>query len=435
MSNSTLFLKSRMRSVYTCIFYLILPFLFVRLYLRGFKNPDFRKRWSERLAIYHQAHEKNVIFFHAVSVGEVESIFTLVKQLLQQQPDVKILITTMTPTGSARVKAVMGDLVQHVYLPYDIPQFVQHFLSHFKPRLAVMLETEIWPNLFVLCKENNIPLLIINARLSQSSYQGYQKLAALAKPALNNVSAIATQTQEDADRFAALINDKNKVQVLGNIKFDMDVSVQFIEEGRLLRADLFPQRFVWIIASTHKDEEDFFLAIYPELKKQIPQLLLMIVPRRMERFNEVKRLCEKNNLKVITRTSNQLCSENTDVYLADTIGELKMLYAAADVAFVGGSMVALGGHNVLEPASIGIPVMFGPYMTNFKAIATGLLNAEAALQCQNSQQLTTAILKLYQQPEYRQELVDNGRKFVQRNQGTIAKIISLLSNFLVENIR
>jgi 3-deoxy-D-manno-octulosonic-acid transferase len=417
-----------MRSIYTCIFYCLLPFLFIRLYLRGFKNSDFRKRWSERLAIYHQTHEKNVIFFHAVSVGEVESIFPLINRLLAQQPELKILITTTTPTGSARVKAVLGNKVQHVYLPYDIPQFIQHFLNHFKPQLAVMVETEIWANLFALCQENNIPLVIINARLSQSSYQGYQKISALTKPALNSVTAIATQTEDDAERFKALMDDKNKVQVVGNIKFDLTVSEEFIVQGKSLRANLFPQRFVWIIASTHKDEEAFFLEIYPELKQQIPDLLLLIVPRRLERFNEVRRLCEKNNLQVIMRTSNQMCSENTDVYLADTIGELKMLYATADVAFVGGSMVAIGGHNVLEPAVIGIPVMFGRYMANFKTIATGLLNAKAAIQCQNQQQLTDNFLKLYQQPIYREELVKNSQKFVQQNQGAITKIIALLES-------
>lgn len=418
-----------MRLFYTCIFYLLLPFLFIRLYIRGFKNPDFRKRWSERLAIYHQAHEQNVIFFHAVSVGEVESIFPLVTQLLEQQPDAKILITTMTPTGSARVKTVLGDSVQHVYIPYDIPQLVQHFLNHFKPRLAVIMETEIWPNLFAVCRNNNIPLLMINARLSQASYQGYQKLAALSKPALNNVSAIATQTQDDAARFQALLNDKSKVQTLGNIKFDLSISEEFIAQGKSLRAELFPQRFVWIIASTHKDEEDFFLEIYPELKQQIPELLLLIVPRNLERFGEVKRLCEKYQLQVVMRTSGQVCTPETDVYLADTIGELKMLYAAADVAFVGGSMVALGGHNVLEPAVIGIPVLFGPYMANFKRIEQGLLNANAAIQCHNKQQLTDAVLKLYQQPDYQQELVANGKIFVQQNQGAITKIIDLLERF------
>jgi 3-deoxy-D-manno-octulosonic-acid transferase len=416
-----------MRSIYTSIFYLILPFLFIRLYLRGFKNPDFRKRWDERLAIYHQAHEKNVIFFHAVSVGEAESIFPLIHRLLAQQPDVKILITTTTPTGSARVKAVLGNKVQHVYLPYDMPIFIQHFLNHFKPRLAVIAETEVWANLFGLCKKNNIPLFIINARLSQSSYKGYQKISALSKPALNNVTMIAAQTQDDADRFIAFTGDSSKVQVIGNIKFDLDVSAEFIEQGKFLHAALFAHRFVWIIASTHKDEENFFLELYPELKKQIPELLLLIVPRNMERFGEVKRLCKKQQLQVVMRTSGQVCTKTTDVYLADTMGELKMLYAASDVAFVGGSLVPVGGHNVLEPAVIGVPVMFGSYMANFKVIANGILAANAAIQCENQQQLSDAVLKLYQQPAYREQLIANGKLFVQQNQGAIAKIIALLS--------
>lgn len=407
----------------------MLPFLFIRLYLRGFKNPDFRQRWSERLAIYDQTHEKNSLLFHGVSVGEVESIFPLVKQLQKQNPQLKILITTTTPTGSARVKTVLGDKVQHVYLPYDFPDAITRFLAHFQPTLAVMVETEIWPNLFAHCVKKQIPLVIINARLSQSSYQGYQKLAALTKPALNAVSFIATQTQEDADRFTDFIADKNKVKVLGNIKFDLDVDAEFIKQGQILRQKLFPQRFVWIIASTHKDEELIFLTLYHYIKVHIPELLLLIVPRNMERFYEVKKLCEKQQLNVVMRTSGQSCQLITDVYLADTIGELKMLYAAADVAFVGGSMVNVGGHNILEPAAIGIPIIFGHSMTNFKTIADGLLAANAAIQCHNQQQLLDIILELYQQPHNRQVLIRNAKRFMHQNQGTIAKIITILDSF------
>jgi 3-deoxy-D-manno-octulosonic-acid transferase len=292
------------------------------------------------------------------------------------------------------------------------------------------METEVWPNLFAACAKKQIPLFIINARLSQSSYQGYQKLAALTRPALNSVTAIATQTQEDADRFANFIEDKTKVQVFGNIKFDVKIEAELIKQGQDLRQQLFPQRFVWIIASTHRDEEQIFLDIYPQLKLQIPELLLLIVPRNLERFSEVKRLCEKNQLNVVTRTSAQSCDDKTDIYLANTIGELKMFYATADVAFVGGSMVAVGGHNVLEPAAIGIPVMFGTYMSNFKKIADGLLNHNAAIQCQNQQQIIDAILKLYLQSDYRQQLVTNGKNFVRQNQGAIVKIIAMLNSFL-----
>lgn len=414
-----------MRLIYSCLLYFVFPFLFIRLYWRGFKVPAFRQRWAERLAIYHQVHAKNVIFFHAVSVGEVESIFPLVNQLLQQQAG-PILITTTTPTGSARVQQVMGDKVTHVYLPYDLPILIQAFLKHFQPKLAVIVETEIWPNLFAACNKKAIPLFIINARLSETSYKGYQKLAGLTTPALNAATLIATQTSEDAQRFMNFMTDKHKVQILGNIKFDMQLSDTLINQGRNLRSQLFAGRFVWIIASTHKDEEIIFLLIYQELKKIIPQLLLLIVPRNMERFAEVYRLCEKQQLKTVMRTSGQACAMESDVYIADTMGELKMLYATADVAFVGGSMVNIGGHNVLEPAALGVPVMFGPYMANFKAIATGILAAQGALQCQNAQQITQTLLMLYQQSDYRQLIAAKGKAFVQQNQGAIEKIVALL---------
>ncbi len=415
-----------MRLIYTGLLYLLLPILFLRLYWRGFKVPAFRHRWAERLAWYPQPHAQQVMFFHAVSVGEVESIFPLINQLLEQQAG-NILITTTTPTGSARVQQVLGNKVTHVYLPYDLPILIQRFLNHFKPKLAVMVETEIWPNLFAACAKQAIPLFIINARLSETSYQGYQKLAALTKPALNAVTLIATQTPEDTQRFIAFIADDHKVQTFGNIKFDSQPSHELVTQGQNLRSQLFAGRFVWIIASTHKNEEIIFLSIYQQLKATIPQLLLLIVPRNMERFSEVKRLCEKQQLTVVMRTAGQNCEMTTDVYLADTMGELKMLYACADVAFVGGSMVEIGGHNVLEPAALGIPVMFGPYMANFKAIATGVLTAQAALQCQNAQQISENLLMLYQQPDYRQRLARRGREFVQQNQGAVQKIITLLT--------
>jgi 3-deoxy-D-manno-octulosonic-acid transferase len=413
-----------MRLIYSCLLYILLPVLFLRLYWRGFKVPAFRHRWSERLAWYKQPHAQQVIFFHAVSVGEVESIFPLVNQLLQQQAG-KILITTTTPTASARIQQVMGNRVEHVYLPYDVPILIQRFLKHFQPKLAVIVETEIWPNLFAACAKKAIPLFIINARLSEASYKGYQKLAALTKPALNAVTLIATQTPEDTQRFIAFIA-AHKVQTFGNIKFDIQPSHELITAGQRLRLQVFAGRFVWIIASTHKEEELIFLTIYQQLKQKIPQLLLLIVPRNMERFPEVKRLCEKQHLQVVMRTSGQICKAETDVYIADTMGELKMLYAVADVAFVGGSMVEVGGHNILEPAALGIPVMFGPYMANFKAIAAGVLTAQAALQCQNPQQISETLLLLYQQPEYRQLLADAGRAFVRQNQGVIEKIVLLL---------
>lgn len=413
-----------MRIFYSAVFYLIIPFVLLRLYWRGFKTPHHRQRWNERFALYSQKYPQGVIWFHAVSVGEVEALFPLVKQIQTLHSDTPILITTMTPTGSARVKAVLGESVAHVYVPYDLPDAVYRFMQCFKPKLAVMIETEIWPNLFAHCGKNNIPLYIVNARIAARSVANYQKMSALIHPALAQVDLIATQTQADAEHFIAIGGIKDKVKNLGNIKFDVEIAQETIEQGLRLKADLFKNRFVWLIASTHKDEEVIFLELYPLIKAKIPELLLVIVPRHQQRFAEVKKLCEAQ-LNTVMRTANAPVNAQTDLYVVDSIGELKMFYAAADIAFVGGSMVAAGGHNILEAAAVGVPVLFGPYMTNFKEIADGVLKQQAAIQCQTTEDVVQAVLTLYQQPDYRAELIAKGKAFIRDNQGTVLRICEL----------
>jgi len=418
-----------MRILYSAVFYLIIPFVLLRLYWRGFKTPHHRLRWNERFALYSEQYPQDVIWFHAVSVGEVEALFPLVTQMQILHSDSPILITTMTPTGSARVKAVLGDTVTHVYVPYDLPDAVNRFMTHFKPKLAVMIETEIWPNLFAHCGKNNIPLYIVNARIAAKSVSNYQKLSALIHPALAHVLLIATQTQADAERFIAIGGIKNRVKNLGNIKFDVEIAPETIEQGLRLKADLFNERFVWLIASTHKDEEAIFLELYDTLKAHIPELLLVIVPRHQQRFTDVKKLCEAHNATVI-RSNNAPVTAKTDIYVVDSIGELKMFYAAADIAFVGGSMVAAGGHNILEAAAVGVPVLFGAFMTNFQDIADGVLKQQAAIQCQTKEDVVQAVLSLYQQPIYRAELIANGKTFIRDNQGTVIRICQLFETAL-----
>ncbi|MGZ5013165.1 MAG: lipid IV(A) 3-deoxy-D-manno-octulosonic acid transferase [Methylobacter sp.] len=416
-----------MRAFYSCLFYLLIPFILIRLIWRSSSAPAYRYRWGERFALYKKSFPQNVIWFHAVSVGEAEALFPLAKKIQREYPNVTLLITTTTPTGSARVKAIMQDSVEHVYLPYDIPCAINRFMRCFKPGMAVIMETEIWPNLFAYCGKNEIPLYIINARLSEKSARGYQKIPALISPALACVKSIAAQTQDDACRFAAIGAKTETVRTLGNIKFDVEVSNEIIQQGVQLKAELFAGRFVWLIASTHKDEERIFLEIYKEIKPKIPELLLAIVPRHPERFGEVKKLCEQNQLVVVKRTSGEICRQYDDVYLVDTMGELKMLYAASDVAFVGGSMVPVGGHNILEAAAVGTPVLFGPYMANFKEIADGVLTEDAAIQCQDEGEIINAVTALYVDAEYRQSLAEKGKVFVQQNQGAITRIFDMLS--------
>jgi 3-deoxy-D-manno-octulosonic-acid transferase len=415
-----------MRAFYSCLFYLLIPFILIRLIWRSIRAPSYRYRWGERFGFYKKNFPQNVIWFHAVSVGEAEALFSLAKKIQREYPDVTLLITTTTPTGSARVKAIMQDSVEHVYLPYDIPDAVNRFMRCFKPRMAVIMETEIWPNLFACCAKNQIPLYIINARLSNKSARGYQKIPALISPALACVKLIAAQTQDDASRFVAIGAKAENVKALGNIKFDVEVSNELIRQGVQLKADLFSGRFVWLIASTHKDEEAIFVKIYKEIKRQLPELLLVIVPRHPERFGEVKKLCEQNQLAVVMRTSGGICRQFDDVYLVDTMGELKMVYAAADIAFVGGSMVPVGGHNLLEAAAVGTPVLFGPYMANFKEIAEGVLRQDAAIQCQDESEIIKAVNAMYLDLACRQSMAERGKEFVRQNQGAITRIFDLL---------
>ncbi|MEY4210299.1 MAG: hypothetical protein RLZ92_678, partial [Pseudomonadota bacterium] len=390
----------------------------------------YRQRWQERLGFYRTPPCQDLVWFHAVSVGEAEAAFPLIKSMQSQHPAQRFLVTTTTPTGSARVQAVLADSVEHVYLPYDLPVIVARFLRHFQPQIAVIMEKEVWPNLFAACAAEQIPLYVINARLSAKSAKAYKKIPALIKPALACIQQIATQTEDDQQRFIDIGASAQQVAVLGNIKFDLSIEPATIAAGLALKQNSFAGRFVWIIASTHQGEEEILLALYPALKAQIKNLLLVIAPRHPERFEPVKKLCEKQGLSVVMRSENRLVDERCDVYVADSIGELKMLYAAADLAFVGGSLVPVGGHNVLEPAAVGVPVLFGPQMFNFQEIAEQMLKAGAAVQCDDDLAIAKVVLHIHEDLSFRQSLSSHAKRFVEQNQGATARVAALLAQSL-----
>ncbi|NBV75887.1 MAG: 3-deoxy-D-manno-octulosonic acid transferase, partial [Methylococcaceae bacterium] len=298
----------------------------------------------------------------------------------------------------------------------------------FRPKLAVFLEKEIWPNLFAALGQQAIPLYVINARLSARSARAYRKIPALVKPALAQIKLIATQTEADKNQFLSIGASDTQLAVLGNIKFDITIAPEVLAEGKQLKQQ-WGQRFVWIIASTHQGEEAQLLAHYPRLKAQIPQLLVVIAPRHPERFAAVKIGCEKQGLRVVMRSEQTTVTQDCDVYLADSMGELKMLLAAADVAFVGGSLVDVGGHNVLEPAAAGVPVLFGPIMFNFQLIAEQMLAHQAARQCQDAAAVADAVLALAADPELRQRLAAKASAFLAANQGAIERIVAVLTPF------
>lgn len=419
-----------MQKLYTTLFYILTPFILLRLYWRGFKAPEYRKRWTERLAIYQQDYPNHVIWIHAVSVGEAEAVLPLVNQLQAIYPSYNFLITTTTPTGSKRVQAMLADNVNHVYFPYDLPSVIKKFLAVFKPKIAIIMEKEIWPNLYAQCADNNIPLMIINARLSARSAKGYKKIPTLIRSALVRVSMITTQTEEDRERFIDLGAKPECSVMIGNLKFDLTADADFIQQALRIKETSFSGRFVWIIASTHADEERIFLELYPQLKKQIPELLLMIAPRHPERFSTVKQLAEKMQLVTCMRSTKTQCRVETEVYIADTIGELKLLYGAADICFVGGSMVPVGGHNILEPAVMGVPILFGPHMINFKEITKNALAIGAAIQCKTQEDIVDAMMQLYASPSDRKEMTSKAHYFIRQNQGATANTINIIKKIL-----
>ena len=428
----TVYLTSGMilRAVYSCLFYLATPFILLRLWWRGIKAPAYRLRWLERLGFYPTGQPDHVIWFHAVSVGEVEALSSLIKLLQQRHPDKPLLVTTTTPTGSARVSARWQGRVAHVYLPYDLPDVVERFLHCFKPKLAVIVETEIWPNLYAGCAAHAIPVVIVNARLSEKSVRAYQKISGLMRSTLAKVKLIATQSDEDRQRFLAIGASSEQTQTVGNVKFDSHLPDEIIQQGRTLKTQVLGSRLVLIAASTHHDEEKILAEIYLAIKPKHPELLLVLAPRHPERFADVHKLCEQLHLSVVTRNSQLACSPETDIFLLNTLGELKLFYAAADLAFIGGSLVPIGGHNVLEAAAAGVPALFGPYMGNFKLIADGMVNAAAAVQCADAHALTNALLTLVENPDQRRQLSEKSRLFVKCHQGVANKLCDLLEPYL-----
>ncbi len=406
------------------------PFLLLRLLIRGRKAPAYLSRWGERFGFYQKPQPSGVIWFHTVSVGEAEAAFPLIEQIMARFEQLPILVTTTTPTGSARVRAFLGHRVHHVYLPYDLPDAMSRFYRQFKPKIAIILETEIWPNMLYQARRRGVPSLIVNARLSEKSAKGYARLGSFMATTLADISHVCAQTKNSADRFIRLGLAANKVSVPGNIKFDMAVPAYFHEQAEVIRRDGFQQRPSWIAASTHAGEDEKVLTAFVEIKKQFPHCLLVLVPRHPERFNEVAKLCEKLGFSVTRRSEQGGTQVANDIFLLDTLGELRLYYATVDVAFVGGSLVPTGGHNMLEPAALAIPVLFGPFVHNFTEISERLLSKKAAIQVSDEQMLAQQVINLLQHSEQRDLMGSAGRAFVEQNQGAVDEVSQRIGEVL-----
>ncbi len=420
-----------MRLLYSGLFYLAVPFILARLSWRSIKAPAYRQRWAERFGLYSVPEDSGGIWVHAVSVGEAEAAFPLIRLLAERHPTFPVLVTTTTPTGSARVRAVLGGSVQHVYLPYDLPGGVERFLAHFRPQLAVVMETEIWPNLFRACAARRIPLAIVNARLSERSARGYGRLPGLTRDCLSSVGLIAAQTQADADRFIQIGAKPETVCVAGNIKFDLNQPEGWAEDAAQLRLHLFGGRPVLIAGSTHEGEDLPVLVAFAAARQQFRDLALVIAPRHPERFNAVEALCGAQGFRVARRSQGAPLGD-ADVFLLDTLGELKQFYAVSDLAFVGGSLVPVGGHNMLEPASAGVPVLFGPHLFNFLEVSRSLLEAGGGIKIQDGRELGQAVIELLAAPHRRAQIGSQARQFVEQGRGALQRVADRLESLLTE---
>lgn len=418
-----------MRIVYSILLYLLMPLVCLRLLWRGRRAPAYWQRWGERFAFTLPNIAPHGIWIHAVSVGEFQAAQPLIKALLTQYPELPILITTTTPTGSARVQATFAGQVSHVYLPYDLPIAMQRFVKAVQPRLLILMETELWVNLLHVCQQHEIPVILANARLSARSAAGYQRVVKLIRPALQSLHCIAVQTEEEAARFQQLGAAAEILKVIGSIKFDLELSPTLPQQGLVLRQH-FGERVVWIAASTHADEDEIILAAFQQIRAKVPHLLLILVPRHPERFNAVATLCKQVDLKFKRRSFGEIANSETAIYLGDTMGELMLLFAASDIAFMGGSLVPTGGHNLLEPAALGLPVIFGEHIFNFKEISQRLLSEHAAIKVHDMQELTVQVLNYAQQPELRQATGARGKAFVEKNRGALQRLLNLIANVI-----
>jgi len=413
------------RVLYGLLTYLAQVPLAVYWIFRSIVNHSYRDRLGQRFGLGYPKLDK-CIWVHAVSVGEVQAAVPLVREIGRRFPQHRLLVTTVTPTGAARVAALFGDAVTHCYIPFEMPAAVNHFFASVEPKLALIMETEIWPNLYRACGVRNIPLILVSARISPNSLAGYRRLLPLIRETLSHGIIIAAQSEADAQRFRQLGASSARTRVTGNIKFDIELSADLPADGRELRARLFGRRPVWIAASTHDKEEVKVLDAHEALRKKHPDLLLLLVPRHPERFDEVRSLVTRRGLRLVSRTDDKRCDAATDVFLGDTMGELPLFYAASDIAFVGGSLVPIGGHNLLEPAALGLPVITGPQVFNAQEIADMFVELGACRMVENADELAAAVDELLLNPMRATELGRKGREIVQRNRGALDRLLGLL---------
>ena len=417
-----------LRLLYTLLTVLALPLIFARLWWRGRRNREYRQRWAERWGAYRTAPvDGPSVVFHAVSVGEVHAAMPLLEAWLQKYPRQSVVVTTTTPTGSSRVRQLLGKRVKHVYLPYDFPWCVAGFIRQFNPKLLVLMETELWPNLIHGCRQHQCPVLLVSARLSPKSFASYQLIGGLSRAMLQQLTQVAAQATADGERFVKLGLPPERLVVTGSLKFDLAIQTEKLFAARQIKAGW--QRPVWIAASTRAGEDALVLAAHKQMLARIPDLLLVLVPRHPERFRLAQELASARGLKNVKQSSAPTVTADINVLVGDTLGDMHFYYGLADVAFVGGSLVPNGCQNIIEAAAFGLPVVTGRSLYNFQVASDELRRAGAMLVVANAAELGKVVVQLLQDDERRLHMGQQARAVVAANLGATLRTLELIERY------
>jgi 3-deoxy-D-manno-octulosonic-acid transferase len=420
-----------LRFIYSWLIRGAAPIALAVVLWRGLRDRSYWQGLAERFGFGRPLPYPS-IWLHAVSLGEMSAAAPLVRALHSRYPRLALAVTAATPAGRARAQALFAEFAVVRFLPYDTPGSVRRFLERIRPRIAIIMETELWPNLFHECERRHVPVLLASARLSAKSVTRYRRLGGLFTGVFTRNVAVAAQSVEDAERFKLIGASADQTHVTGNVKFDVGIDAGVIESGKMLRA-AYGARPVWVAGSTHAGEEEQVLEAHALLQAHRPDSLLLLVPRHKDRFAAVADLLARRRVKFARRSGMaDTLSMDTQVLLVDTIGELAAFYASADVAFVGGSLVSIGGHNLLEPAVLGLPVLTGPSHFNSQEIALLLLRRGAALQVADPKELAAVLQRLFDQPAERRRIGGIGKSIVEANRGSIERLLALIEPSLPE---
>nr|WP_314741090.1 lipid IV(A) 3-deoxy-D-manno-octulosonic acid transferase [uncultured Haemophilus sp.] len=423
-----------LRFCYTLLSYCIQPLILLFMWKKGLKQPDYRKRLGERYGFYGDLPKPQPkgIIIHAASVGEVIAATPLVKAIQTNYPSLPITVTTVTPTGSARVKGAFGESVSHFYLPYDLPDAIDRFINFIDPKLMIVIETELWPNLIARFHHKNIPFIVANARLSPRSAKRYGWIKGALKGTWRRIEMILAQDKVSEQRYLNLGYSHQKLVNTGNLKFDLEITDKLrTKVFETIEALNLNKRLVWIAGSTHEGEEKIILNAHKILLQKYPDLLLILVPRHPERFNEVEELIQKSGLSYMKRSQFEPLEQSTQVLLGDTMGEMMVLYGLAEIAFVGGSLVKHGGHNPLEPIAFELPVISGVHTYNFPEIFAKLRSVHGVVEIESSDEaLAQAVDFLLENTKAREKIARYGFEVLKENQGALAQHLALLAPYL-----